>query len=99
MKTRDCTNRATATQNPSRDADRRRRPRNTSEMRRNRESARGRTAQRGKEIKEVETGGTGKKKAGNNQRKFLDKPQRTAPVENVILQILAEEAVGKLMIM
>lgn len=39
------------------------------------------------------------KKAGNNQRKFLDKPQRTAPVENVILQILAEEAVGKLMIM
>lgn len=26
-------------------------------------------------------------------------PQRTAPVENVILQILAEEAVGKLMIM
>lgn len=98
MKTRDCTNRATATQNPSRDADRRRRPRNTSETRRNRESARGRTAQRGKEIKEEETGGTGKK-AGNNQRKFLDKPQRTAPVENVILQILAEEAVGKLMIM
>jgi len=97
LKTRDCTNRATATQNPSRDSDRRRRPRNTSETRRNRESARGRTAQ-GKEIKEVETGGTGKK-AGNNQRKFLDKPQRTVPVENVILQILAEEAVGKLMIM
>lgn len=98
MKTRDCTNRATATQNPSRDADRRRRPRNTNETRRNRESARGRMAPRGKEIKEEETGGIGKK-AGNNQRKFLDKPQRTAPVENVILQILAEEVVGKLIIM
>lgn len=76
MKTRDCANRATATQNPSRDADRRRRPRNTSETRRNRESARGRTAQRGKEIKEEETGGTEKKQETIKESSLISPRER-----------------------